>query len=44
MVDSNRRQLVIRLKGEGDLLLEKWKVMKKAGMFEEVFSLKCVVE
>jgi exopolyphosphatase/guanosine-5'-triphosphate,3'-diphosphate pyrophosphatase len=43
-VDSNRRQLVIRLKGDGDLLLEKWKVMKKAGMFEEVFSLKCVVE
>ncbi|MEW6683792.1 MAG: Ppx/GppA phosphatase family protein [Nitrospirota bacterium] len=44
MVDSNRRQLVIRLKGDGDLLLEKWKVMKKAGMFEEVFSLKCLVE
>jgi exopolyphosphatase/guanosine-5'-triphosphate,3'-diphosphate pyrophosphatase len=43
-VESNRRQLVIRLKSDGDLLLEKWKVMNKAGMFEEVFSLKCVVE
>jgi len=44
IVDSNRRELAIRLKGDGDLLLEKWKVMKKAEMFEEVFSLKCTVE
>jgi exopolyphosphatase/guanosine-5'-triphosphate,3'-diphosphate pyrophosphatase len=43
-VEHDRRQLVLRLKGTGDLLLEKWKLVKKAGMFEEVFSLKCLVE
>lgn len=43
-VEHHRRQCVMRLKGEGDLLLEKWKLMKKAGMFEDVFSLKCGVE
>lgn len=43
-VEHNRRQFVMRVKGDGDLLLEKWKVMKKAGLFEEVFSLKCLVE
>jgi exopolyphosphatase/guanosine-5'-triphosphate,3'-diphosphate pyrophosphatase len=43
-VEIDRRQCVLRLKGKGDLLLEKWKVMKKAGLFEDVFSLKCVVE
>jgi hypothetical protein len=43
-VEHDRRQLVLRLKGTGDLLLEKWKLVKKAGMFEDVFSLKCLVE
>jgi exopolyphosphatase/guanosine-5'-triphosphate,3'-diphosphate pyrophosphatase len=43
-VEYDRRQLVLRLKGTGDLLLEKWKLVRKAGMFEEVFSLKCLVE
>jgi hypothetical protein len=28
------------LKGEGDLLLEKWAVMKKSAMLEEVFNVK----
>jgi exopolyphosphatase/guanosine-5'-triphosphate,3'-diphosphate pyrophosphatase len=43
-VEYDRRQFVLRLKGTGDLLLEKWKVVKKAGLFEDVFSLKCLVE
>jgi exopolyphosphatase/guanosine-5'-triphosphate,3'-diphosphate pyrophosphatase len=36
--------LTIRLDGEGDLLLEKWALTKKAEMFEEVFGVKLVVE
>jgi exopolyphosphatase / guanosine-5'-triphosphate,3'-diphosphate pyrophosphatase len=36
--------LTIRLEGEGDLLLEKWALTKKAEMFEEVFGVKIVVE
>jgi exopolyphosphatase / guanosine-5'-triphosphate,3'-diphosphate pyrophosphatase len=35
---------MISLEGEGDLLLEKWALMKKAEMFEEVFGLKVSVE
>ncbi len=31
--------VVLRLDGEGDLLLERWAVRKKAGMFEGVFGL-----
>ncbi|MBI4384963.1 MAG: HD domain-containing protein [Nitrospinae bacterium] len=37
-------QCVLRLKGEGDLLLEKWKITKKSALFEEVFNLKLLVE
>jgi len=34
----------VRLKGDGDLLLEKWALAKKAPMFEEIFSTKLIVE
>lgn len=38
------RKFTITLKGEGDLLLEKWALVKKAEMFEEVFGVKVIVE
>ncbi len=43
-VEYKKPKFAIRMKGEGDLLLEKWSLMKKAGMFEEVFGVKVVVE
>jgi exopolyphosphatase/guanosine-5'-triphosphate,3'-diphosphate pyrophosphatase len=43
-VDYRRPKFLIRLRGEGDLLLEKWALLKKAAMFEEVFSLSVSVE
>lgn len=39
-VEYKKPKLVMRLSGEGDLLLEKWALMKKSAMFEEVFSVK----
>jgi uncharacterized protein YhfF len=35
--------VTVRLEGEGDLLLEKWALTKKAQMFEEVFNVRLVV-
>ena len=43
-VQWKKPKFILRLHGEGDLLLEKWALMKKAGMFEEVFDAKVVVE
>jgi len=43
-IQFKKPKLMIRLVGEGDLLLEKWALVKKAPMFEEVFSVKIVVE
>jgi exopolyphosphatase / guanosine-5'-triphosphate,3'-diphosphate pyrophosphatase len=42
-VEFKKPKLTIALKGEGDLLLEKWALMKKAELFEEVFSAKVIV-
>jgi exopolyphosphatase/guanosine-5'-triphosphate,3'-diphosphate pyrophosphatase len=42
-VEYKKPKFTISLKGEGDLLLEKWALMKKAEMFEEVFSVKVSV-
>jgi len=39
-VEYKKPKLVLKLSGEGDLLLEKWALMKKSAMFEEVFSVK----
>ncbi|MEO8167952.1 MAG: HD domain-containing protein, partial [bacterium] len=39
-VEYKKPKFILRLTGEGDLLLEKWALMKKSGMFEEVFSVK----
>jgi len=43
-VEWKKPRLTLKLKGEGDLLLEKWALAKKAPMFEEVFSVKCAIE
>lgn len=39
-VEYKKPRFILTLKGEGDLLLEKWALMKKAAMFEEVYSVK----
>ena len=39
-VEYKKPKFTVSLKGEGDLLLEKWALAKKAGLFEEVFSVK----
>jgi exopolyphosphatase/guanosine-5'-triphosphate,3'-diphosphate pyrophosphatase len=43
-VEIRKPKFIIRLKGEGDLLLEKWSLARKADMFEEVFNMNVVVE
>jgi len=43
-VEYKKPKFIIRLKGEGDLLLEKWSLARKADLFEEIFSAKVVVE
>ncbi|MBM2840632.1 MAG: hypothetical protein HW412_1160, partial [Bacteroidetes bacterium] len=37
-------KILIKLKGEGDMLLEKWALANKAALFEEVYSTKLVIE
>jgi exopolyphosphatase/guanosine-5'-triphosphate,3'-diphosphate pyrophosphatase len=39
-VEGKKRQVIMTLKGDGDLLLEKWALVKKSALFEEVFSVK----
>ncbi len=43
-VDYRKPKFTIRLAGDGDLLLEKWALMKKAEMFEEVFGVKIGID
>ncbi len=43
-VEYKKPKLTIRMRGEGDLLLEKWALAKKGPMFEEVFSVKLNIE
>ena len=42
-VELKRPQFVLRLKGQDDLLLEKWALMQKAPMFEEVYSVRLTI-
>jgi exopolyphosphatase/guanosine-5'-triphosphate,3'-diphosphate pyrophosphatase len=44
MLEWKKPKLILRMRGEGDLLLEKWAVMKKADMVEEVFGVKLAIE
>jgi exopolyphosphatase / guanosine-5'-triphosphate,3'-diphosphate pyrophosphatase len=43
-VDYKKPRFVMRLKGDGDLLLEKWALLKKSQMFEDTFSVKVAIE
>jgi len=43
-VEYRKPRFVMRLQGEGDLLLEKWALAKKSTLFEETFGVKLVVE
>jgi exopolyphosphatase/guanosine-5'-triphosphate,3'-diphosphate pyrophosphatase len=43
-MDYKKPKFMFRLKGEGDMLLEKWALANKAGLFEEVLSTKVVIE
>lgn len=43
-VDLKRPRMRLRLRGEGDLLLEKWAVGRKASLFEEIYGLEVMVE
>jgi exopolyphosphatase/guanosine-5'-triphosphate,3'-diphosphate pyrophosphatase len=43
-VEHKKPKFILKLRGEGDLLLEKWALMKKAEMFEEVYSVKLSID
>ncbi len=43
-VDYKKPNFTVHLHGEGDLLLEKWALMNKADLFEEIFGVKVSVE
>jgi len=43
-VEYKKPKFTLRLKGDGDLLLERWALMKKSAMFEETFSVKFAIE
>jgi len=43
-VDYKRPRVIFRLKGKGDMLLEKWAVAAKRDLFESVFDANVVVE
>ena len=43
-LDYRKPKLVIRLQGVGDLMLEKFALIRKADLFEEVFGVKVSVE
>jgi exopolyphosphatase/guanosine-5'-triphosphate,3'-diphosphate pyrophosphatase len=39
-VEYKKPKFILKLKGDGDLLLEKWSLMRKSELLEEVFSVK----
>jgi exopolyphosphatase/guanosine-5'-triphosphate,3'-diphosphate pyrophosphatase len=43
-VEFRKPRVVLRLEGEGDLLLERWALAKKSALFEETFAVKLAVE
>ncbi len=43
-VEYKKPKFIIALKGEGDLLLEKWALMNKSAMFEQVYNVKLALE
>jgi exopolyphosphatase/guanosine-5'-triphosphate,3'-diphosphate pyrophosphatase len=43
-VEYRKPKFILTLKGEGDLLLEKWALMNKSAMFEQVFNVKLALD
>lgn len=43
-LEPGKSRAVLRLQGAGDLLIEKWKLAKKCGLFEETYQLKLVID
>ncbi len=43
-IEYKKPKFHIKLRGEGDMLLEKWALANKSAMFEEVFSTKLAIE
>jgi exopolyphosphatase/guanosine-5'-triphosphate,3'-diphosphate pyrophosphatase len=43
-VEYKKPRLIMKLKGEGDMLLEKWALARKSALFEEVFNVKFSIE
>jgi exopolyphosphatase/guanosine-5'-triphosphate,3'-diphosphate pyrophosphatase len=43
-IEYKKPRLLLKLKGEGDLLLEKWSLARKSDLFNDVFSIKVTVE
>jgi len=43
-MEYKKPKLVMKLNGEGDMLLERWALMKKSSMLEEVFSVEFSIE
>lgn len=42
-IEYKKPKVVLHVKGEGDMLLEKWALAKKSQLFEEVFSVRLTV-
>jgi exopolyphosphatase / guanosine-5'-triphosphate,3'-diphosphate pyrophosphatase len=42
-LDYDRPRLVLKLHGQGDLLLEKWALVKRTPLFEEVYGVKVAI-
>jgi exopolyphosphatase/guanosine-5'-triphosphate,3'-diphosphate pyrophosphatase len=42
-VEYERPRLMLKLHGQGDLLLEKWGLAKRTPIFEEVFGVKVAI-
>jgi exopolyphosphatase/guanosine-5'-triphosphate,3'-diphosphate pyrophosphatase len=42
-IEYDRPRLVLKLHGQGDLLLEKWALVKRTSVFEEVFGVKVAI-
>jgi exopolyphosphatase/guanosine-5'-triphosphate,3'-diphosphate pyrophosphatase len=43
-LEFKKPKVTLRLTGNGDMLLEKWALAKKAALFEEVFSVRLAIE
>jgi exopolyphosphatase/guanosine-5'-triphosphate,3'-diphosphate pyrophosphatase len=43
-LEYKRQQFIFRLKGKGDMLLEKWALVNKRELFESVFDANVIVE